>query len=227
MPKTYSYQILFPYLKEAVATNRSKFVLQVKDTDYELVPVNCSEKHVDPEIIALLTQARNANPSSFLTMFTATEERTRKWLTQVVGKEDNRILFMLKNKSKKSYYGYMGLAFGNSERSYIEADAVVRTDKNIIRGLMKASLTRLLQWVGSDLKINNIGVRVLSDNDALAFYNKCGFIKQKTEDLYEAKDASGKVLALETNQQFVGQEKSKRSLCYMIYTRSQNQRQSG
>lgn len=220
MPEDLSYKLLFSSLKGVGNPNLSNFSLPVKNTDYELVPVNCSENHIDQEVVALLTRARNSNLISFLTVFTATDERTRNWLSQTVAKEDNRILFMLKNLRKKNYYGYMGLAFGNSEGSYIEADAVVRIDENIIHGLMKASLTRLIQWVRNDLKINNVGVRVLSDNTALAFYEKCGFIKQKIQDLYEVRDTLGKVVALEAKQQFVGQQKSERSLCCMIHSHS-------
>jgi RimJ/RimL family protein N-acetyltransferase len=227
MPKDFSYQKLFFSLKRVGNDNLSSFALPVKNTGYELVPVACAEKHIDQEVVALLTEARNLNSTSFLTMFNATEERTRNWLSQTVAKEDNRILFMLQNMQKKNYYGYMGLAFGNSDGSYIEADAVVRIDKNIIHGLMKASLTRLLQWVRIDLKIASVGVRVLSDNPALKFYERCGFIKHKYQDLYDVKDASGQVVALETKQQFSGQKKSERSLCCMIYNEPLRQLQSG
>jgi len=220
MPKKSSYRKLFSSLKRVGNDNLSSFALPVKNTGYELVPVACAEKHIDQEVVALLTEARNLNTTAFLTMFNATEERTRNWLSQTVAKEDNRILFMLQNMRKKNYYGYMGLAFGNSDGSYIEADAVVRIDKNMIHGLMKASLTRLLEWVRIDLKIASVGVRVLSDNPALKFYERCGFIKHKCQDLYDVKDASGQVVALETKQQFAGQQKSERSLCCMIHSHS-------
>jgi len=227
MPKDSSYQKLFFSLKRMGNDNLSSFALPVKNTGYELVPVACAEKHIDQEVVALLTEARNSNTTSFLTMFNATEEGTRNWLSQTVAKEDNRILFMLQNMRKKNYYGYMGLAFGNNDGSYIEADAVVRIDQNMIHGLMKASLTRLLEWVRIDLNIASVGVRVLSDNPALKFYERCGFIKHKCQDLYDAKDASGQVVALETKQQFAGQQKSERSLCYMIYNAPLSQLQSG
>jgi len=215
MTKNLSYQTLFSSYKGVGHAGQTFFVLPVTGTDYELVPVNCSEKNIDSEVVALLTHARNSNPLSFLTMFTATEEGTRKWLSQVVAKEHNRILFMLKNKKNHSYYGYMGLAFGDKEGGYIEADAVVRIAKHKIHGLMKASLVGLLQWVRNELGINTIGVRVLTDNAAIAFYEKCGFVKQKIIDLYESKDLDGKLVALETNRRFLGQKKSRRSLCYM------------
>ena len=82
---------------------------------------------------------------------------------------------------------------------------------------MKASLKSMLQWVRIDLKITNVGVRVLSDNSALTFYEKCGFIKQKYQNLYEVKNEAGEVVALKTKHQFAGQRKSGRSLFYMIY----------
>ena len=128
---------------------------------------------LDPIDVACLTSWRNKFNKSFLTEFTATNDRTRRWLTDVVHTDDGRILFMIEDECQQQV-GYMGLAYIDWNRSYVEADAIVSGGETP-KGMMAAALRMLLRWATGPLGLTEVAVRVLSDNPALVFYEKLGF----------------------------------------------------
>src|SRR5687768_11930806 len=75
-----------------------------------LRPVATDPQSVNPTDVRLLTAWRNKFVTSFLTEFNATSEQTTGWLTNVVGPDDTRILFMIDDLTGRTF-GYMGLAF--------------------------------------------------------------------------------------------------------------------
>ncbi|MEZ5541527.1 MAG: GNAT family N-acetyltransferase [Pseudomonadota bacterium] len=142
-----------------------------------LRPVATRPDCLNHEDVELLTRWRNNHPRAFLTEFTATTDRTEKWLSNTVHHDSGRILFMVEDSTGDTI-GYMGLAYIDWDRRYGEADAVVR-GKPAPGGLMKQSLLTLLDWARHGLGLEEIGVRVLSDNPAIEFYKKCGFVETK------------------------------------------------
>jgi len=122
---------------------------------------------------ARLTEWRNRFVTAFLTEFEATEERTLHWLMETVAPDETRILFMLDLPDGETV-GYLGLAFIDWEAGRGEADAVVRGAEAPGR-LMTAALRTALDWASGPLGLKELGVRVRSDNSALAFYEKVGF----------------------------------------------------
>ena len=122
---------------------------------------------------ARLTEWRNRFVTAFLTEFEATEERTVRWLMGKVASDETRILFMLDMPDGETV-GYLGLAFIDWEAGRGEADAVVR-GAEAPGGLMTAALRTALDWASGPLGLKKLGVRVRSDNPALAFYEKAGF----------------------------------------------------
>ena len=120
-----------------------------------------------------LTAWRNKHVTAFLTEFEATEEKTAAWLVDTVKTDDTRILFMLDLEAGDTV-GYLGLAFIDWEARRGEADAIVR-GVEAPGGLMTAALLELLAWALGPLELEELGVRVRSDNPALAFYEKVGF----------------------------------------------------
>lgn len=211
------YQKLFANLKGVGSHRLSRFVLPVYGANHVLEPVNCSNNQINPTIIDLLTKARNANSLSFLTIFNATPERTRNWLVGSVAGDPERILFMVRNLETGGFYGYMGLAFGNDDVSYIEADAIVRTESVVVRGLMKKAFNTMIEWVSNDLGIENIWVRVLSDNQAITFYESCGFVTHEVRPLFEVSDDFGDTCALTVEPVSTMNRISQRTLSYMKY----------
>jgi RimJ/RimL family protein N-acetyltransferase len=121
----------------------------------------------------MLTDWRNRFIRSFLTEFTATAERTARWLTEIVGPTPSQILFMVDDADGRTF-GYMGLACIDWERGTFEVDAIVR-GAEAPRGLMSEALRTLIVWAQGQLQLGEARVRVLSDNTALTFYQKLGF----------------------------------------------------
>jgi len=138
-----------------------------------LRPVATRNELLNPEDASLLTEWRNRYVQAFLTEFQATESRTARWLTEVVGPSEGKILFMVDDLNGRTF-GYMGLDYIDWEQGYGEADAVVR-GAEAAPGTMKRALQTLLTWARGWLGLHELGVRVRSDNTALEFYRKVGF----------------------------------------------------
>jgi RimJ/RimL family protein N-acetyltransferase len=133
------------------------------------------------EDVIKLTNWRNQNVHSFLTEFEATPQRTRNWLTQLVANDMSRTLFMVEEVGYIPI-GYIGLAFIDYSTQSAEADSVVRGTPNH-PGIMSKALTTLINWANIKLEVKQIGVRVLADNPAIAFYQKFGFQEVRREAL--------------------------------------------
>lgn len=162
--------------------------------------------------VRALTDWRNRHVGAFLHEFRATPERTAAWLARVVGLDDSRLLFMLDDLDGRTF-GYMGLAFIDWERGEVEADAIVR-GAEVGRGVMSEALSTLLAWARSHLQLPKIGVRVRSDNPALGFYEKLGFVEQRRVALARSAGDDG-VLWVEQGPAQAGEL----ALVHMRYTR--------
>lgn len=138
-----------------------------------LRPVATRRGGTSPEDVRAITDWRNRFVQSFLTEFVANEERTERWLVESVGPDDTRILFMVEDGDGRTV-GYMGLAFIDWETGYAEADAVVR-GADAPPGLLTRALETMWSWGRGDLGLTRMGVRVRSDNPAIAFFQKMGF----------------------------------------------------
>ena len=141
-----------------------------------LRPVPTNPDRLNANDVALLTEWRNRFVRSFLTDFIATEKRTAHWLTEFVGPNENKILFMVDVKGQT--VGNIGLDFINWETGYGEADNIVKGG-NSRPGLVKLALQTTLAWAVNQLGLTELGVRVRSDNTALDFYRKVGFKESK------------------------------------------------
>jgi RimJ/RimL family protein N-acetyltransferase len=167
---------LLKTLKEIAGISGPNLVLRVNGFPaFWLRPIATRSQNINYQDIALLTAWRNMYPKSFLTEFIATESQTFSWLTDRVH-FDNKIIFMIENC--ESPVGYMGISFIDWNKSYLEPDSIVSGGIHP-KGLMTAALLTLLQWSKGQLGLNNVGIRVLSDNPALTFYNRLGFVETK------------------------------------------------
>jgi RimJ/RimL family protein N-acetyltransferase len=153
-----------------------------------LRPVATRLEVLNESDVRCLTEWRNRFVTSFLTEFEATEGQTADWLAKSVYPDDSRILFMVDDAAHLTI-GYMGISFIDWEIAYGEADSIVRGRAGS-RGIMTAALQTLLVWGRSQLGLNTIGVRVRSDNPALDFYRKFGFVEQKRVPLSRRADSS-------------------------------------
>lgn len=132
-----------------------------------LRPVATREGDLNAEDVRLLTEWRNRNVRWFLTEFRATEERTKRWLTETVGPDDTRILFMLDDPEGRTL-GYIGLAFIVWEHASVELDAVVNGGE-VNPWMMSRAARTLIDWAREQLGLPYVRGRIRSDNRALKF----------------------------------------------------------
>lgn len=210
------YQEVFQGLKGIGSVDLSSLCLPVDGTEFVLAPVNCNSGKIDEDIVNMLTEARNFNADSFLTYFTATPQRTFRWIVDTVASDDTRILFAVRNLHTAALHGYMGLAHGDSTGDRIEGDAIVRFAAESRPGLMRKAFLRLVTWVKFELGLSEVWVRVLSDNPAIEFYKKCDFMVAETVPLFEVRAANGELLELSESRAGDLAE-SPRTLSYMRY----------
>lgn len=137
-----------------------------------LRPVSTAPGHLNENDVRVLTEWRNRFVKSFLTEFDATEARTAAWLTDVIGPDPTRILFMLDDAHGKTV-GYLGLGFIDWQQGIGEADAIVR-GAEVAPGVMAKAFFTLLGWGYEQLGLETIGARVRSDNPSLNFFLKVG-----------------------------------------------------
>jgi len=180
-----------------------------------LRPVATRKDFLNPEDVRCLTDWRNRFVNSFLTEFNATAERTARWLVEMVGINNGKILFMVDDKDGRTF-GYMGLDYINWEEAYGEADAIVRGEK-APPGVMKSALQTLLSWAQGQLGLRKLGVRVRSDNSALVFYEKVGFREMRRVALRRT-DETGMVRWLEDESI----EEAKLYLVHMVWQGKNN-----
>ena len=135
-----------------------------------LRPVATTAGKTNANDVRVLTQWRNRFVKSFLTEFEANESRTEQWLTNVVGPDPTKILFMLDDAQGRTV-GYLGLGFIDWEQLSGEADALVRGVEGA-PGLMTRAFFTLLNWACDQLGLTTLRGRVRSDNSALKFFLK-------------------------------------------------------
>ena len=136
-----------------------------------LRPVATAEGTINPEDVRALTAWRNRFVTSFLTQFEATEERTERWLKEVVGPDPDRILFMLDDTRGRTI-GYLGLAFIEWEERTGEADHFVRGVDDM-PGIMKKAAFALFRWAHRELGLTgSLTARIRWDNPSLPFFLK-------------------------------------------------------
>lgn len=170
----YPGKALLKALKEVPSQSPPHLGLKIAGYEgYFLRPITTKHGQINPKDVTHLTEWRNLYPKSFLTEFNSTELQTSEWLCDKCHHDDSRISFMIENAHGDSV-GYMGIAYIDWEKSYVEGDSIVSGCINP-KGLMTAGLITLLRWAKGQLGLQNVGVRVLSDNPALLFYKKMGF----------------------------------------------------
>jgi RimJ/RimL family protein N-acetyltransferase len=151
-----------------------------------LRPVATREELLNPADIQLLTDWRNRFVKAFLTEFHATSSRTARWLVDVVGPKDGKILFMIDDTCGRTW-GHMGLDQIDWKRSFGEADAIVRGGE-ASPGSTKRALQTLLAWGTGQLGLREMTLRVRSDNTAVEFYRKVGFREIRRVPLRRAEE---------------------------------------
>lgn len=168
---------LFAEYKRAAGSAADLMLPVGKPVEALLRPIATAADRINLNDARLLSEWRNRFVKSFLTEFVSHEARTANWLATAVANDPGKILFMVDTLDGQSV-GHVGLGFIDWERGYVEADAIVRGG-DARKGLMKEALQALLHWARHSLGLDQAWVRVRSENPAVEFYRKTGFVEQK------------------------------------------------
>lgn len=127
----------------------------------------------EPGLIDDLTTWRNQSMPFFLTQFSATEERTRRWLETISLPAADRILFVICDPGGNRF-GNFGLC--NIRPGSAEFDNVIRGRASEIRNLMFHCGMTMLEWMFSGLGVETAELHVFSHNEkAIGLYKRLGF----------------------------------------------------
>ncbi|OWO97042.1 hypothetical protein B5E41_01785 [Rhizobium esperanzae] len=132
-----------------------------------LLPLTVS--HLDDEVIlGKLTDWRNANMNFFLTHFTATIERTRSWLANVVFKNPTQLMFLI--YSSDQLIGHFG--FKDLTEKDVLLDNAMRGERGGHPKLLQAAGRALIDWLFEKTNVKTVYGYVLTTNAAAIMLNR-------------------------------------------------------
>lgn len=169
--------------KSCANTELSKTCIEIKEKGAykgRLRPVTYWSLDNDNEI-EMLTNWRKKAQIWFPTQFEVTKEGTKNWLKNSVLQKKDRILFWVDDE-KNNPIGHVGLNRFDYRKKFCEIDNIVRGEKTESKKAMYLACDKLIDWAIHELKVNNLYLRVTSDNErARTLYEKLSFIEiQKT-----------------------------------------------
>jgi RimJ/RimL family protein N-acetyltransferase len=146
----------------------------------KLVPID--EKLIDDQIILVaLTSWRKKFKLNFLTQFEPTIERTKKWLSEVVLKDDTRVLFLIFDNTGRAI-GNLGVC--NIAEHQAELDNVLRGEKAGEPNFMFHTEIAMLGWLYWVMGVDLVVLHVFSNNEkAINLYTKVGFTERQRFNL--------------------------------------------
>lgn len=139
-------------------------------------------------IIKLLAEWRDKANIWFPTQFKVTHEGTRKWAQEQLINKKDRILFFFKVKNEKVPFAHAGLYRFDYEKHSCEIDNVIRGENSeSSKGGMTTGLQILIDWAFKDLNIDNLYLKVFSDNArAIKLYERLGFSEVNRVPLFKS-----------------------------------------
>lgn len=157
-----------------------------------LRPITKDYRLTLPGCAAILAKWRNENAHMSPGSFIATAESTEKWFDDLIIARNDRVLFLI-IATDGTKVGHMGFSSFDYEKKSCEVDAVVRGVKDY-PGMMTNAMNSLIYWGLTELKLQQILLRVLSDNlKAISFYSRNSFFKVKDIPLEPEKTKANQV----------------------------------
>lgn len=194
------WQAILRRYKTAYASDPEALSIRTRTKNGEIIrlrPLQAQMDLVSIEDVRRLRDWRNRNPQAFLTELAASDESTRRYAVEVVGRAADRILFFVEDDRGHSF-GHAGLDHIDPSRSYAELDNVVRGEGGP-RGGMRAAVEALCAWARRELDVADIWVHVLADNPAAGFYEHIGFERRRVVSLRPTAERPGIVRWIETS----------------------------
>lgn len=140
-----------------------------------LLPL-CELHAHDVEVIKFLSRWRDENSFAYPTQFPVTEEGTASWLRTGLLDVEDRILFIIANKTGTPI-GHIGYANCVNEEMIMEMDNVVRGVKTGDPGIITEAARTIIRWAHEQFGPEGLSLRVFDDNEhAIRFYQNVGFV---------------------------------------------------
>ena len=163
------------YKKIIDLKNDSNFKIDIfnKEKIGYLTPVTFESLN-KKEDIELLMSLREYGQEWFPSQQKITFDGTKRWLENGLLNAKDRILFWVCDNSGKKC-GHIGLFRFNFHGRFCELDNVIKSE-NAQRGIMHCAVGALIEYTFNILKINDMYLRCLSDNErAVTLYNNLNF----------------------------------------------------
>ena len=154
-----------------IVHNKITAVIDLKDEAGEVIGklVPLTIRHLDDhDVIEKMTEWRNANMGFFLTHFTATAERTRNWLANVVFKNPTQLMFLI--YSQDQLIGHFG--FKDLRDDDVLLDNAMRGERGGHPKLLPVAGRTLIDWLFEKTKVSTVYGYVLTTNAAAIMLNR-------------------------------------------------------
>ncbi|MGF0537430.1 GNAT family N-acetyltransferase [Agrobacterium sp. ES01] len=163
-------QHVLSFIQDIIDDRQSLVITLRDDTESvigKLVPL--TRKHLENEqVIGKLTDWRNANMQFFLTQFTATPERTKTWLDQVVFKTPTQLMFLI--YAGDDMIGHFG--FKDLTADDVMLDNAMRGERGGHPKLLQIAGRALIEWLFSKTGVKKVLGYVLSNNASAIMMNR-------------------------------------------------------
>ena len=164
---------IFSFLKHS-KNHQELFLKSIQienNNSYFLIPV-CNLHLNDDLIIKKLTEWRNKYSHTYYPNKKTTLQKTKKWLKENVLKKNDKLLFIVM-KNGSIPIGHIGFANCYNKELNFEIDNVLKGEKDNNKKIFSDVLSTLLKWATTTFYINNITLKVLSNNTrAINFYSR-------------------------------------------------------
>lgn len=138
---------------------------------------------ISKTIVACMTQWRNTFGSCFLTQFKATEERTEKWLRNLVLPDETRALYLIIDEANE-VFGHVGVK--NLQANCPEIDNLIRGRRGSDPELMRLAEAALLNAIFKNSRIDSVCLHVFSRNFiAISLHKSLGFEISDKQPLFK------------------------------------------
>ena len=145
---------------------------------------------VTTELAVALTDARNREPGGFASRFTATPERPRRWLDEVIRPDPTRIL-LLGRDLRGEPIGHVGLMNIWNPEGTAEFDNLIRVTPRV-PGYMMLAFRAMVEWAGRALGVSTVLSYPLADNEkTMRFHRRAGFALTQHQTLFEIEIGGG------------------------------------
>ncbi len=148
---------------------------------FQIAEKNVSLQIIDnsDETAKLCLEWRNMYWEGYDTKFKGTQDQTKRWISEQILKNPERIAFMILVDGVK--IGHFGITDYEEEENAVWFENGIRGVRGFAPGLMEHVERKLIEWIFNDVKISKIKLKLFSDNvKPINLHERCGFLAIET-----------------------------------------------